>query len=259
VDTLLLGKRNPRLSDIRKAIAQGGLTRDGLLPIEGWKLLTEAHSSGIEISSLFLRSDLEPHSLPAGIPTFALDPAVFRSIQSTETSQGVIALVRPRLSRLQHLVDAKPAPIIVLASLQDPGNVGTVLRVAESFAAAGCIALSGTASLFNPKTIRASAGSIFRLPCVWDQDFNEIVTVLKAAGFACLGTSPHATETIQQWDWRQPSALLIGSEGTGLSPEYIPWCERMLRIPHSPRVESLNSAIAASIVLYEAYKQRGLS
>jgi TrmH family RNA methyltransferase len=256
VDTLLLGKRNPRLTEIRKAIARGGLTSDGLLPIEGWKLVSEAQSSGIEFSALFVRSGVEAHTLPAGIPAFTVESAVFKSIQSTETSQGVVALVRPRRSELRHLIDRRPAPLVILAALQDPGNVGTIIRVAESFAAAGCIGLRGTASLHNSKTVRASAGSIFRLPCIWDQDLDHIAGKLKSDGITLVGTSPHAAEPIHSWNWRKPAAILIGSEGGGLSNEYAQWCESMLTIPHRRRVESLNSAVSAAIVLYEAFKQR---
>jgi TrmH family RNA methyltransferase len=146
-----------------------------------------------------------------------------------------------------------------LAALQDPGNVGTILRIAESFGAAGCLALSGTASLHNSKVTRASAGSIFRLPCVWDLNWDELVSTFKSRDIAIIGTSPHATESITGWDWTRPTAILIGNEGAGLGPAHTKACTATLKIPHEPQNESLNSAIAAAVVLYEAYRHRGSS
>jgi TrmH family RNA methyltransferase len=259
LDTVSIGKHNPRLADIRKAIDRGGLTSDRLLPVEGPKLVNEAVTSGIEIAALFLREGVSFAELPRGVPVYALEPAVFKGIQSTEHSQGVIALVRPREWTLKDLLAGAPSPIAALVGLQDPGNVGTILRVAESFGAAGCLGIAGTASVHNAKVVRASAGSIFRLPHVWDMEWHDVVSSMKSAGIALIGTSPHATESIALWDWNQPSAVLIGNEGAGLTPEQSAACTAVLHIPQKAPVESLNSAVAASVILYESYRRRNPS
>jgi RNA methyltransferase, TrmH family len=259
LDTLSLGKHNPRLADIRKAIEHGMLTSEGLLPIEGWKLFREAQSSGLEINALFIRKGTSTESLPTGIPVYALEPAIFKGIQSTEASQGIIALGRPRRFQVRDLTTLPQGPLVILGGVQDPGNVGTILRIAESFQAAGCLGLRGTAAIYNPKTVRASAGSIFRLPCVWNLEIEDVLAALKPAKIPLVGSSPHAAQSISTWDWRRPSALLIGSEGGGLREDYMAQCDAMLRIPHSPNVESLNSAISAAVILYEAFKSRGLA
>ena len=259
MDTISIGKHNPRLSDIRKAIDRGELTSDGLLPIEGPKLVDEALTSGVEVVSLFLRGSLELARGLRGIPTYALDPSVFKGIQSTGHSQGVIALVRPKEWKFTDILARSPSPIAVLAGLQDPGNVGTILRVAESFGAAGCVGVTGTTSIHNAKVVRASAGSIFRVPHVWGAEWEQVLNVMKASGIRLIGTSPHAAQTIASWDWNQPSAVLIGNEGAGLTVEQEAACTRVLRIPQEATVESLNSAIAASVILYESYRRRNLS
>jgi TrmH family RNA methyltransferase len=256
LDTLSIGKHNPRLADIRKAIQRGTLTRDGLLPVEGPKLIRDAYEGGIPVVALLLREGAGGDGLPKATQTFALEPGAFKGIQSTEHSQGVIALVRPKAWNLEEVLARTPAPIVVLAGLQDPGNVGTVLRVAESFGAAGCLALSGTAAIHNAKVVRASAGSVFRLPCVWDLDLNTVREALARRKIVLVGTSPHATQPITTRDWTVPAAVLIGNEGAGLSPEQEAACAEVLRIPHEPAIESLNSAIAAAVVLYEAYRRR---
>src|ERR1019366_9243318 len=99
----------------------------------------------------------------------------------------------------------------------DPGNVGTILRIAESFYATGCVALTGTASVYNPKVIRASAGSVFRLPHVWNLELDELADKLRAAGIQLVGMSPKAADGIDSWDWRHPTSIFVGNEGSGLS------------------------------------------
>lgn len=251
-----IGKHNPRLADIRKAIDRGGLTADGLLPIEGPKLIQEAAASGLEIAALFLRAGAVLNNGPADVPAFVLEPSLFKTIQGTEHSKGVVALVRPRAWKVKDVIDRSPAPLAMLAGLQDPGNVGTILRVAEAFGAAGCLGIAGTASIYNAKVVRASAGSVFRVPHVWNLDWEAAVASMKAAGIALIGTSPHAAESIASWDWTQAAAVLIGNEGAGLTAEQRAACTTVLRIPQQPPVESLNSAIAASVIFYEAYRRR---
>jgi TrmH family RNA methyltransferase len=250
--TLSLGKNNPRLTAIRKAIQNDDLTADGLLPIEGPRLLQEAAQSSIEILDVFVRRGVGLEGIPESAHTYELDAATFKSIQSTEASQGVVALVRPKEFRLAEILNEKNPRIVVLGRLQDPGNVGTILRIAESFNATGCLALSGTVSIHNPKVVRASAGSVFRLPHVWNLDIEVVRKELQSRGIPLIGTSPAAAKTIREWDWRQPVALLVGNEGRGLSEQELKSCDTVLRIPQNPRVESLNSAIATAIILYEA-------
>lgn len=249
-----IGKNNPKLIEIRKAIRAGSLTRDGLLPVEGRKLIDEAARSGLDVVDVFVREDQDPDGVP-GQRRHIVDAAVFKSIQSTQTSQGVIALVRPRSFEIDELVRHPHCLLIVLARLQDPGNVGTILRVGESFGATGCIALEGTASPYNPKTVRASAGSLFRLPQVWNRPTSDLGR-LKAAGIHVIGAVPEGETPPEACDWRKPSALLIGNEGGGLTPEEIAFCDVVVGIRQNRAVESLNSAIAAAILLYEASKRR---
>jgi RNA methyltransferase, TrmH family len=256
LDTISIGKHNPRLADIRKAIDRGGLTPDGLLPIEGPKLVKEAMASGVEIAALFLREGASFTATAPDVSSYVVEPTVFKGLQSTEHSQGVLALVRPREWTLNQVLARSPAPTTILAGLQDPGNVGTILRVAESFAAAGCVGLTGTASIHNAKVVRASAGSVFRVPHVWDMKWADVLSSIKSAGIHLVGTSPHATDSIATWDWARPTAVLIGNEGAGLTPEQTAACAAVLRIPQQPSVESLNSAVAASVVLYESYRRR---
>jgi TrmH family RNA methyltransferase len=258
LDTIALGKHNPRLIEIRKALHQGALTQDGLLAVEGPKLIREARDSGLTIVALFVRDGAPITDLAPNTDVYVLEPAAFKKIQATETSQGVIALVQLRSYEIADLIVNPSGPIVVLDRLQDPGNVGTIFRIAEAFGAAGCIGLADTVRPYNPKAVRASAGSVLRLPHVWNLSFDDAVSSLHNAGIPLVGTSPRSDLTVTDWDWRAPVAILIGNEGRGLDPQEASACRAVLRIPHRDRVESLNSAIAAAVLLYEAFRQRGL-
>jgi RNA methyltransferase, TrmH family len=252
-----IGRNSRKLVELRKAVRHGSLTSNGLLPIEGPLLLEEAQRTGIKIVDVFRRAGapmpaVEPDAL------FELPADTFKTIQDTEHSQGIIATVEPPVFTVRDVLAVSPALVIILGRLQDPGNVGTILRIGESLGATGCIALHGTAGFHNSKVVRASAGSVFRFPHIGNESLKEIASILRSRTISLIGTSPDAVETIQQWEWRKASAILIGNEGQGLNPEELAECDTVLRIPHKGSVESLNSAIAAAIILYEASKQRQL-
>ena len=250
-----IGKHSRKLVQLRKALRQGTLTPDGLLPIEGPILLEEALRSRIDVVEVFVRTGTD---LPGVVSNqvHEVPPEIFKTIQGTEHSQGVIATVRPPRFNLMELLSASPALVVVLGRLQDPGNVGTILRISEGFGATGCVAIHGTVSFYNSKVVRASAGSLFRLPHAGGIDAREFAGLLKAKNIRLVGTSPVSESSIEKWDWRAPTAVLIGNEGSGLNAEELGYCDTVLRIPHSPAVESLNSAIATAVILYEASKQR---
>src|SRR5437016_2205371 len=194
-----IGKHSRKLVEIRKAMQHATLTSDGLLPIEGPTLLEEAQRSGIHIVDVFRRIGTEISTAqPDAVYDVSAD--IFKTIQDTEHSQGIIATVQPRVYTLQDVFSTSPESIIILGRLQDPGNVGTILRIGESFGATGCIALHGTASFHNSKVVRASAGSVFRFPHIGSETLDETVSLLRSRRIGLIGTSPNAADAIEQWD-----------------------------------------------------------
>jgi TrmH family RNA methyltransferase len=147
-----------------------------------------------------------------------------------------------------------PPLILVLTGLQDPGNLGAILRSAEAFGATGILALSGTVSPWNPKAIRASAGSVFRMPLI-AANAEECFTALREAGVCILTTTVHAAQPIDLIDLTGPTAFLIGNEGNGVPAHISVHADQTVTIPCPGPVESLNAAVAASILLYEASRQ----
>ena len=257
-------KQNARLKELRRAYARPGRDPHGLLVIEGPNLLGEVMHAGLRPVCVFVRVGDEGtfvsiDDLDADDIDILIIPApLFDSIVQTETPQPVAALVpMPSWSWDEVLnIRAGVAPLVlVLAGLQDPGNLGTILRSAEAFGATGVISLPGTVSPWNPKAIRASAGSIFRVPYI-ESTANECFAKLRSAGLRILTTAVREAESITSSNLVGPIALLIGNEGNGVPEELASLCEGSITIPTPGPVESLNAAVAASVLLYEAARQR---
>jgi len=256
---IVQSRQNARVKELRAALRQGEKTASGLIALEGRHLVEEALRSRLRIATLFVRSGnlglLNQLRLQAGTEILELPPDIFSSAVTTESPQPIAALAEARLFTLEDLL-AKPHPLIIVsAGLQDPGNLGAIVRSAEAFAASGIIALRGTVSIWNPKTLRASSGSAFRLPVV-SASGKDLFPALHSGGIRAIATAVDRATPAQQIDLAQPVALFIGNEGSGLSPELASQCDDRITIPCPGPVESLNAAIAASILLYEASRQR---
>jgi TrmH family RNA methyltransferase len=168
----------------------------------------------------------------------------------------VAALLKPPAFSSAQLLDRSgEGPLLVAAGLQDPGNLGTILRSAEAFGAAGIFLTEGTVSAYNSKVLRGSAGSIFRLPWLRIPS-TELIPLLRAHGVRLLATSSHQGTPLPQISWTLPLAIFIGNEGAGLSRELSRQMDETVAIPQAAQVESLNAGVAASIVLYEAARNR---
>lgn len=240
-----LGAHHPLLSEIRRAARKGERTADGCVIAEGPHLLTEAG----EAAELVIAT---PASLcrAAAFPTDRIrtvSDAVFRTLSTTETSQGILTLARLPEWPVADLL-RPPALVLVLDGLQDPGNAGAAVRAAEAFGATGVLFLKGSASPYHPKTLRASAGSLFRIPFVHGAPIDDL------GPLPLFAAMPRAALSLPDADLRSPCALLIGSEGGGVRPELLARATPF-SIP-TRGVESLNAAVAAGILLYEARRQR---
>ncbi len=256
------GRHNPRLKELRLAFRRAEPTAQGECAIEGIKLLEEALRSGQHVESVFFSESARPLAeklLPqigARTETLVLPDALFNSIVPSDAPQGVAALLKlPAYSAAQLLDRSSHGPFVVAAGLQDPGNLGTILRSAEAFGAAGIFLTEGTVSPYNTKVLRGSAGSIFRLPWLRISSA-ELITLLRASGVRLLATSSHQGTPLPQISWTLPLALFIGNEGAGLSREIAREMDETMAIPQAAPVESLNAGVAASIVLYEAAKSQ---
>ena len=260
------GRHNAVVKELRQAFARAELTEDGDCTIEGVRIVEEAIRSGLRFRAVFFRESAQNHAeriLPqigAHVETILLPDKLFDGAVPSETPQGVAALVRLKEFLLDDVLErAQVGPIVVVAGLQDPGNLGTILRSAEAFGSAGAVLGEGTVSPFNAKVIRASAGSVFRLPFVMAKAAGGLETIpakFRAQGVRMIATSSHKGTPLDQAKLTGPAAIFIGSEGSGLPRSVMAQVDETVAIPHSPQVESLNAGVAASLVLYEAARQR---
>jgi len=260
------GRHNAMVKQLRHAFANAELTEDGDCAVEGLHIVEEAIRSGVRFRAVFFRESAEDRAarlLPqigAHVETLLLPDKIFDGAVPSESPQGVAALVRLKEFSIDDALErAQLGPILVIVGVQDPGNVGTILRSAEAFGSAGALLGEGTVSLFNSKVIRASAGSVFRLPVVIAKAAGGIEAVsakMRAQGVRLIATSSHKGTPLDQAGLTSPVAIFMGSEGAGLPKALMAQMDETIAIPHSPRVESLNAGVAASIVLYEAARQR---
>ncbi|MBV8115222.1 MAG: RNA methyltransferase [Silvibacterium sp.] len=257
---IVQSRQNARVKELRAGFAQSAKTEHGRIAIEGEHLLLEALAARLDIPVVFVRSGsenlLSRLSLPESADVLSLPPDVFLSAVSTESPQGIAALVKPSEFTLDQVFARSSAPLIVIAAgLQDPGNLGTLIRSSEAFGAAGLITLPGTVSLWNQKALRASAGSVFRLPVVSARE-DEAFASLASHQIASLAAVATGGQPITAHDLTLPTAFILGNEGSGIPPGILGQVTARVTIATPGPVESLNAAVAGSILLYEAARQR---
>src|SRR5712692_9367422 len=304
----ITSRDNRWLKEFRLALRGGLPTESGFVGVEGVRLVEEALRSGCPIEAVLFRESGERQRErlaplidrpEIAIPILRTTDRLFEGVADTEHPQGVAALVKPRTATFDDLLRVSEGAcsplLVVLAGVQDPGNVGTILRTASAFGATGAVTTasgqSGTASPFSPKALRASAGAALHLPILVGMSLPILLTQLRVAGVrtlaAVVGTqhaAPHlgdhampdarvvgarfsaspsaatdnATPLLAPWevDWCEPAALLVGNEGAGLPEEVERSADARIRIPMSSGVESLNAAAAAAVLFYEAARQR---
>jgi len=257
--------RNPALQRYRGLRDSGVRHETGLAAAEGFNLLREALLSEIDLIQIFLserargRTDFTDiaERLEAGESArhwecFEVRGEVLERAAHTESPQGVLAIFRPRVFKLEEAL-GQGGPVLLLDRISDPGNLGLILRTAEAAGCEGIVVGPGTVDPHNPKCVRASAGSVFRLP-VAHADLEMAAAALAGAGGRLFATSPHGSVVYTAADLSGRVGLLLGQEGGGLAQVLLDRFEG-LRIP-TGRVESLNVAMAAGVLLYEARRQR---
>jgi TrmH family RNA methyltransferase len=255
---LLTSARNPLLKSVRRAAARGTLTDEGLCVAETFHLLEEALRSDAEIRTIIsaesVYTTVERHVKGLKRAHVVRVPdALFNELSVTESSQGVMTLVKPPVWTLEDMFRGQSL-VLAIDGVQDPGNAGALLRAAEAFGATGVIFLKGSVNPYNPKAIRASAGSVFRQPLVTGLDDTLVSATLEQKRLDVYAAMPTGEKVLGTVDLTRRCALIIGGEGRGVSTK-LRSIAFDLRIPVS-QVESLNAAMAAGILLYEARRQR---
>jgi len=226
--------------------------------VEGGRVLGEALSAGAGVESVFVVAGTDDPTVDrardAGVPVFALEPGVMERVADTITPQPVVGVVGFVDVALDALLPA--TLVVVCVDIRDPGNLGTVLRSAEGAGAGGVVCCDGSVDLYNPKVVRASAGSLFHVPVVAGGQPVEVLERLGTAKLQRLGTAAHGGEAPEEVDLGAPVALALGNEAHGLPGAVDACLDRRVTIPMAGRTDSLNVGMAAAVLCFEAARQR---
>lgn len=246
----ITSRQNPLCTHIRKLATSASYRRqNGAFLCDSPKLLEEALLRHADLHTVVCTEDAAIPPVPAGIRLVQVPDDVMKSLSPAQTPQGVLSICGMTGTKLPAKLEGKR--YVVLDGVQDPGNVGTILRTADAFSADGMILVNACADLYNPKTVRATMGAVFRCP-VWTCDVTALRELLTASELPLYGAALRSdTLDARTVDYSR-CAVAIGSEGKGLSQEMLEACDRTVLIPMQAHCESLNAAIAATVLLWEA-------
>lgn len=249
----ITSRQNPLCTHLRKLSSSAAYRRQcGEFLCDSPKLLQEALLWGSELHTVVVTAGTEAPPLPKGVRLVEVPADVMRSVSPMETPQGTLFTCAIHTEPLPETLAGRR--YVVLDTLQDPGNVGTILRTADAFHADGMFLVNGCADLYNPKTLRATMGAVFRCP-VWTVGVEELSALLKRSGIPLYGAALREdTLDARQADYSW-CAIAIGSEGRGLTEDVLALCDRTIKIPMSEHCESLNAAAAATVLLWEAARK----
>lgn len=249
--------------------------REGLFIVEGIHLVLEALRSEMQVDVVAydmesgIPQELEPFHLQEegglsssgrapGTEWIAVTDAIIRKCSDTETPQPVFAIVYKPVASVDSLLASPNSLVVVVDGVQDPGNLGTIIRTADAVGADGVVIGRGTVDLYNSKTIRSTMGSLFHLPVV-EGDLAELLPAAQARGVRLASTSLQATHSCYSYDYRPATWLVVGNEGQGVSQNVQSLVDDTIIIPMRGQAESLNVAMATTVLLYEAMRQRHYS
>ncbi len=252
---------------LRRARAVRDGKADESIFVEGLRLAEEAFTSGLEIEAVIYSEEIMRKeraaslieiSRAAGSTVASVSEKLLESISYTKTPQGIVLIATRPASDEASFNAIQPASplLVILHGINNPVNVGAILRTAEAAGATGAIATANTSDPLSPKALRGAMGSAFRLPIWMGASFAEVIAWCIERGVRTVCAAAAGSKSYTEIDWRGPRALIVGTESTGLSPDEIAAADEAVRIPMAGSVESLNVAVAAGIILYEAHGQR---
>lgn len=238
--------------------------RQRLFVAEGARMFAEAPEDRIDRVYIAQRAEANLRSAYGDkldrLHTEIVSDDVFDKMSDTKTPQGILCLVRQFCYGIEDLLangnDKEQMLFILLEDLQDPGNLGTIFRTGEGAGVNGIIMSRQTVDIYNPKTIRSTMGSVYRVPFLYTDDLRDTIRTLQKNDIAVYAAHLEGAKYYDECDYQRGTAFLVGNEGNGLREETAGCADEYLKIPMEGNVESLNAAVASSILLYEAYRQR---
>ncbi|MFQ9933126.1 MAG: 23S rRNA (guanosine(2251)-2'-O)-methyltransferase RlmB [Lachnospiraceae bacterium] len=229
--------------------------KEGVFIVEGIKMYKEIPEDRIE--AIYIEEKfLELYKNVIKEKYIIVSENVFKQISDTVTPQGILIVVRQQAYKLDEILKkSKKQLFIILDNLQDPGNLGTIIRTAEGAGVSGVIAGKSTVDLYNPKVIRSTMGSVFRVPFIMAENLEEAIDYLKENGVSVYAAHLHGKSYYDNENYNESTAFIIGNESNGVTDKIAAKADKLIRIPMCGKLESLNAAVAAAILMYEAKKK----
>lgn len=257
---MITSLQNSYVKTVASLSTAKGRKKSGMFIVEGLKSIMELGEEWTIDGILYTEdvekaTDLTPYKTRAK-KDLLVDEKVMKHLSDTMTPQGIMAVVENKTWQLGSLLTKEHPFLILLEEVQDPGNLGTIIRTADAAGADGVILSKGCADLYNPKVIRSTMGSLFHLPVVVKQDLADIIPTLQGEGVKVYAAHLEGATYPYSLDFKEGTALLIGNEGSGLTKEIADLAHAYVKLPMEGRAESLNASVAASILAYEVLRQR---
>lgn len=255
---MITSTANPQVKRLQQLVKKAKAREEaGVYLVEGVKMYQEAPRD--EIEKVYISESLfqeKGQAFVSGFPTEILDNRVFAAVSDTKTPQGILCVMKRHNYQLMDMLQEDNPHLLLLEQLQDPGNLGTIMRTAEGAGVDGVILNKTCVDLYNPKTIRSTMGSIYRMPFLYVDDLKEVLPLLAKRGIRTYAAHLQGKHCYDQENYTGGCAFLIGNEGNGLSEELSSRADVWIRIPMEGKLESLNAAVAAAILVYEVCRQR---
>lgn len=262
---MITSESNPLIKKVKKLHSRAGRQKYGQYFVEGIRAVEQVLENGGPIEEVLYCEEvyrlqggeaLVNKLKESGIKTYQVSSHLFEKITDTAAPQYVLAVLAKEGYQLEQILENKDLLLVIVDGIQDPGNLGTIIRTADAAGAHGIILTKGTVDPYNPKSVRSTMGSIFSLPIIQAENAIELFKKLKASGIKLIGGSLQASTPYFKVDYRGKVALVIGSEAKGISEEVSRHIDLMVTIPMRGKVESLNAGIACGIILYKVVEQR---
>jgi TrmH family RNA methyltransferase len=260
----ITSSQNPLIKEIKSFRSRKNRSKKGLFIIEGSKLFFEALNEEEKIASIFMSEqflstgeskEILAKAAARSIKTYALPDRLFKAISDTESPQGILAVIKARHRNINQL-PTEGNLLVILETLQDPGNMGTIIRTADAAGFTGIIVSQGCVDVYNPKVLRSTMGSIFHIPLFFTDNLGETIQILKSKGTKIYAAHLKGTSNYFQLDMHNDTAIIIGNESKGISAEIAALADELVKIPMIGKAESLNASVAAALLMYESVRQR---
>ncbi|MEY8427223.1 RNA methyltransferase [Lachnospiraceae bacterium 46-15] len=256
---MITSMSNMQMKNLVRLQKKGKARREqDVFVVEGMKMYREAPRELIEkvyISQSFSEKP-EASELLGCRNVEVVDDRIFQGVSDTKTPQGILAVIRRQHYSLEQVLRGENPLVLVLENIQDPGNLGTILRTGEGAGVTGIVMSADTVDIYNPKTIRSTMGSVYRMPFCYAEDMAQVMDRLNQRGISVYAAHLKGSMDYDQMDYRKSCGFLIGNEGSGLGGELAARADGYIRIPMCGEVESLNAGVASAVLMYEAFRQR---